>query len=59
MGLEKLLRFINSLACMKPGKNYSSFLDFPRNYERTGGIFVPSIGFLRTLADERSRQQKL
>ena len=23
------------------GKNYSSFLDFTRNYERTSGIFVP------------------
>ena len=23
------------------GKNFSSFLDFTRNYERTGGIFVP------------------
>ena len=25
------------------GKNYSSFLDFPRNYERTSGIFVPCL----------------
>ena len=25
------------------GKNYSSFLDFTRNYERTSGIFVPWI----------------
>ena len=25
-------------------KNYSSFLDFTRNYERTSGIFVPWIG---------------
>ena len=23
------------------GKNYSSFLDFTRNYEQTSGIFVP------------------
>ena len=23
------------------GKNYSSFLDFTRNYEWTSGIFVP------------------
>ena len=23
------------------GKNYLSFLDFTRNYERTSGIFVP------------------
>ena len=23
------------------GKNYSSFLDFTRNYKRTSGIFVP------------------
>ena len=23
------------------GKNYSSFLDFTRNYKRTNGIFVP------------------
>ena len=23
------------------GKNYSSFLDFTRNYERTSGIFAP------------------
>ena len=25
------------------GKNYSSILDFTRNYERTSGIFVPCI----------------
>ena len=26
------------------GKNYSSFLDFTCNYERTSGIFVPCMG---------------
>ena len=25
------------------GKNYSSFLDFTRNYERTSGIFFPGL----------------
>ena len=25
------------------GKNYSSFLDFTRNYKRTSGFFVPWI----------------
>ena len=36
----------NSSQSTRPvfGKNYSSFLDFTRNYERTSGIFVPSIG---------------
>ena len=28
------------------GKNYSSFLDFTRNYERTNGIFVPWMGLV-------------
>ena len=27
------------------GKNYSSFLDFTRNYERTSGIFVPCLSW--------------
>ena len=27
------------------GKNYSSFLDFTRNYERTSGVFVPWVKY--------------
>ena len=33
------------------GKNYSSFLDFTRNYKRTSGIFVPHGPTLDVLQD--------
>ena len=31
------------------GKNYSSFLDFTRNYEQTSGIFVPCVTMIKCL----------
>ena len=31
------------------GKNYLSFLDFTRNYERTNGIFVPCMAYFYEL----------
>ena len=31
------------------GENYSSFLDFTHNYERTSGIFVPCVSYARQI----------
>ena len=41
------------------GKNYSSFLDFTRNYEPTCGFFVPCkvLNYLKSLGKELSLQQ--
>ena len=33
----------NSSQSIRPAKNYSSYLDFTHNYERTSGILSPDV----------------